>query len=166
MLRKRFRRHLGFESLESMLLLSGGLAAEHPGVPVLVAKAAKVKGPITLTGSAIGTYRLGHAFGTPVNFSAVGQIKPLGHLTLKGSLLLGIKDPTGRMTMSTAHGKVFATLNASSAGEVFTYTITGGTGKWAKESGTGEALVLTVPSKAKGSSHGRFSVTFLNLTLV
>ena len=131
-----------------------------------MAKAAKVKAPIILTGSAIGTYRFGHTFGTPVNFSAVGQIKPLGHLTLKGSLLLGIQNPTGRVTISTAHGKVYATLNASSAGEVFTYKITGGTGKWVHESGAGEALVTTVPSKAKGSSHGRFGIAFLNLTAV
>ena len=77
---------------------------------------------------AIGNYRFGHTFGTPVNFNAVGQIKPLGHLTLKGSLLLGIQEPTGRMTISTSHGKVYATLNAATAGNLFTYTITGGTG--------------------------------------
>jgi hypothetical protein len=117
-----------------------------------------------LTGSAIGTYRFGSGFGTPLNFSAVGLIKPLGRLKVKGSMLLGIQNPMGRLTMTTAHGKVFATLNSSSPGNLFTYTITGGTGKWRHLSGTGEALMSTVPSRGKGSSHGRFGITLLNQT--
>ena len=166
MLRKRFRRHLSFESLESVFLLSGGIGPKHAGAAAVVAKAAKAAVPVRLSGSAIGSYHFGRSIGTPVNFSAVGLIKPLGHLTLKGSMLLGIQNPTGRVTISTGHGKVFATLNASSPGDLFAFEITGGTGKWLHAAGTGNALISTVPSKARGSTHGRFGITFLNLNAV
>jgi len=163
MIRKRFRRRPEFESLESMVLLSGGFAPEH-GLAALVVTGPKVKTPIALTGSAIGNYRFGHGLGTPINFGAIGLIKPLGGLTLKGSMLFEIQNPTGQVTISTSHGKVFATLSATSPGSVFSYTITGGTGKWANASGTGDAFVFTVPAGGVGSTHGRISINFVNLT--
>jgi hypothetical protein len=165
MIRKRFRRRPEFESLESMLLL-GAFAPEHPSAAAVVATVAKVKGPVVLSGSAIGTYHLGKGLGTPITIATVGLIRPLGLLKLKGSILFEIANPTGRLTFNTARGKVFANVNATAPGSLFSYTITGGTGRWANLSGGGEALVSTVPSRGRGSSNGRISITFMNLTVV
>ena len=158
MIRKRFQRRPEFESLESMVLL-GGLTSEHASVTALVAMKAKVDGPITLRGSAIGSSHVENGLGTPIKFSAVGLIKPRGSLKLKGSILLSIQNPTGELKISTAHGKLYAAVNESASG-VFTYTITGGTGKWTHVSGSGEVFVFTVPSRSKGSSHGRIGIDF------
>jgi hypothetical protein len=163
MVRKRFRCRPEFESLDSRLLLSGPPGLEHPGVPAVIEARPKVSHRIVLTGSAIGRYHFQGGLGAPMKFSMAGAIKPFGRVTLQGSILVSLPDPYGQATITTGHGKVFVNLNQSAPGIVFTYTITGGTKKWANASGTGEAIVSTVPSRGRNTSHGHVAITFVIL---
>jgi hypothetical protein len=160
MIRKKFCRRPELESLEAMVLLSGTSVVRHSGVAALVAPVAKTAGPIVLSGSARGTFQAEGGAGAPTSFSGKGHISPLGNATLKGSLQLAIANPTGSVTLTVKkHGQLFASLSTKGLGSPVFYTITGGTGTFAGDSGSGEAILTT-----KGSSHGRVTITFENLT--
>src|SRR5262249_16282228 len=109
MKRLMFRRRPEFESLESMLLLSGVAAAGHPyhAAAAMVASHRPVRDAVvSLSGTASGTYRAGRATGL-FTFTGKGTVSPPGHATVKGSFLM----PNGQITISTRHGKVFANLS-------------------------------------------------------
>jgi hypothetical protein len=190
MIRKRFRRRPEFDSLETMVLLSGISVVEHTGVAALVAPVAKSGGskstttPIVLSGTAKGTFQTGRGAGAPTSFNAKGVITPLGHATLKGSIQPALfaqisrqhipitvgtgkgvpsnspAHPTGTVTLAVRkHGKVFASLSTQGSGSPVFYRITGATGTYTNVSGSGEAIITTT-----GSSHGKLTITFENLT--
>src|SRR5262245_33067420 len=145
MIRKKFSRRPELESLETMVLLSGVSVLRHSGVAVLVAREPQSSGPILLSGTARGTFRSGRGAGAPTSFSAKGSIGPLGKATLKGSLQFHVANPTGSVTLSVKNkGKLFASLSTQGLGSPVFYTITGGTGAFAGDSGSGEAIFRTV----------------------
>jgi hypothetical protein len=159
MMRQRFCRRPEVESLESMVLLSGLSIAQRPGAAALVAHEAQTSSPVQISGTAKGTYAAGRAVGAPVHFSAKGSLTPVGRATLTGTLQLATASPSGTLTISVKkQGKVFASLTTAGLGSPVFYTITGGTGTLAGESGSGEALVTTVPT---GRGRGRFTIDFV-----
>jgi hypothetical protein len=142
-------------------------APHHHGVHALIATKAKDVDLIVLTGGAIGNYRSGHGLGAPINFTGLGSINPLSRLMLKGTLLLNVPNPAGKLVLSTLHGKVYVTLSKASGAIPFSYTITGGTRKWTGVSGTGEAIVTMVPvGHSNPAHHGRISITFMNPSIL
>jgi len=158
MKRLMFRRRLELEPLESMVSLSGIVAAEHTNhaAAAMVATKPVSDAVVSLSGTAKGTYRSGRAAGSAFTFTGTGTVTPLGHATLKGSLLI----PTGQLTVSTRHGKVFANLSTAGLGTPVSYTITGGTRQFASASGNGEGILTVIPAHGKGPAHGRFTITF------
>jgi hypothetical protein len=164
--RRSLRRRLEFESLESMVLLSGPSAPEHSGVHALAVEKAKATHPIVLTGGAIGNYRSGHGFGAQSKITGLGSIEPFGLVSLSGTLLLNVPNPAGRLVISTGHGKVYVNVSGTSAQSLFSYSITHGTRKWTGVSGKGEVMITMVPVGSTGSSHGRVSLTFLSSATV
>jgi hypothetical protein len=154
MKRLMFRRRPELESLESMVLLSGMVAAEHPhhaAAAIFATHQPVTHAVVSLSGTARGTYR---ATGSGFTFTGTGTVSPLGHSTLKGSLLI----PTGQLTVSTRHGKVFANLSLPQLGAPVSYTITGGTGQFAGASGNGAGILSFVPAHGRAAAHGRFSI--------
>jgi hypothetical protein len=150
-----------FDSLESMVLLSGLAAVghrAHGAAMVRIEPALDVA--VGLSGTARGTYHSGKALGSPVSFSGKGPVTPLGHATVKGSLQLDVQMPTGQITLTARHTRIFANLSTAGLGQPFFYTITGGTGQFAGVSGSGVASVSTVPAHGKGPAHGHFTITF------
>ncbi|MFI5457598.1 MAG: hypothetical protein ACHRXM_19320 [Isosphaerales bacterium] len=160
MIRRSFRRRLEFESLESMLLLSGIAATGHHAAAVLLAKVAQSSSPILLQGTIRGTYQSASALGGVTRFTATGSLTPVGSVTLKGSLNYTLKTPGGTATISTKHGNIKANLSTGAVGSPVIYHITGGTGKYVGASGSGEAIFTTVPIKGKGPAHGKVTITF------
>jgi hypothetical protein len=65
------------------------------------------------------------------------------------------------MTISTRRGKIFANLGTTGLGALISYTITGGTGRYAGSTGTGEGSLSILPAHGKGPPHGRFRITFM-----
>jgi hypothetical protein len=165
--RMTYRRRPEFESLESMVLLSGVAAAGRHAAAALVATRPVTDALVSLSGTAAGTYRSGKAAGSPVTFTARGSVSPLGKAKVTGSLQLSIASPTGTMTIAAGHNKVFANLSTKGLGApVFiNITITGGAGKFAGASGSGEAIVNIVPANGKGPAHGHLTITFQPLAI-
>jgi hypothetical protein len=160
MIRKKFGRRPELESLEAMVLLSGTSVVRHSVGAALVAPVAKTSGPIVLSGTARGTFQSGRGAVAATSFSAKGPISPLGKATLRGTLQLQTANPTGSVTLTVKkHGQLFASLTTKGLGSPVFYTITGGTGTFAGDSGSGEAILTT-----SGSSHGKVTITFESLT--
>jgi hypothetical protein len=158
MMRQSFRRRPEVESLESMVLLSGLSMVERPGVAALVARQAQINSSTPLSGTATGTYT--ERRGAPIHFSAKGSFSSLGNSTLKGTLNLSTGNASGKVTISVKkQGKVFANLTEAGVGSPVLYTITGGTGKLAGASGSGEAFFTVGVGRGRGTSHGMFTLT-------
>jgi hypothetical protein len=157
-MRKLVRRRPEFESLESLTLLSGFATATH-SVAAEVAERATNLGPIVLAGTARGTYRSGATAGSPVTFSATGNISPLGRSTIKGSFQVTVLNPTGTVVISAGRrGAVTADLGGTASSNVVRYTITGGSGRFAGATGSGTATITFSSPDAQG--RGRYSTTF------
>jgi hypothetical protein len=143
-----------------MLLLSGMAATgNHPPV-ALLARVPRASSPIVLNGTIRGTYHIASALGGVTIFKAQGSLTPVGHVNLKGSIHYTLRTPGGPATFSTKHGKIFADLTTGILGNPVSYTITGGTGRYAGATGSGEAIVTTVPASGHGASHGKVKITF------
>ncbi len=162
MKRRTYRRRPEFESLESMVLLSGIAAAEHEhhAAAAMVATKPVREALISLSGTASGTYRSGRAAGSPYTFTGKGTVSPLGRATVSGSLQLAVSAPTGQITVATRHGKIFASLSTSGLGAPVFYSITGGTGRFAGATGHGAGDLNIVQGHGKGPANGRFTITF------
>jgi len=160
MFRRSFRRRLEFESLESMLMLSGIAGAGHHAAAVLLAKEAQSTTTILLQGTVKGTYHYATALGGVSLFTAKGSLTPVGSVTLNGSINYTLATPGGTMTISTKHGKIKADLGTERLSNRVSYNITGGTGKYVGASGSGEAVFTAVPTKGKGPAHGKLTITF------
>jgi hypothetical protein len=159
--RKSFRRRLEVESLESMTLLSGVSVTGHHAVAALVARETQSSVTIALLGTAHGTYRAGSGYGAATSFNARGKLTPIGAVTVKGSINLTAAISQGTATISTKRGKIFTSLVGQGLNSPAFYTITGGTGRLAGASGSGEAVVTIVPARNPG--HGKVSITFEQL---
>jgi hypothetical protein len=169
MSRRTARLRPAFESLEQMLMLSGVPGPGEHAPSVLVASEWQSSGPITLSGTAKGPWRTGRAATAPVHFSATGSVSPLGHISLKGSLLsvdYSYEAPAGKLTVTTRHGKVFVNLTylyqlGTAFHQLYSYEITGGTRKWAGASGSGHALFTTFVS-SRSQFHGSLRIDWDN----
>ena len=158
MKRRTIRRRPEFESLESMVLLSGVAAAGDHAVAALVATKPVTHAAVSLSGTARGTYH--SKAGALTTFTAQGTISPLGKATAKGSIQLS--TGTGSLTLSTKHGKVLANLSTTGLGAPVFLTITGGTGQYAAASGSAEALVSFSPGR---HGNGHLAITFTALVV-
>jgi len=170
MIRRTIRQCPQFESLESMVLLSGVSVARHATVAGLIAAPdTRIGGPIVLSGTAQGTYHFGPEEGSParpvvrVNFRAKGFVVPVGKVTLKGTMVHYLVTG-GTYTLSSKHGKIFGDLITEGLSPAF-YSITGGTGKWTGVSGSGEALLTTLAAKGPGLEHGKVTIQFVTPTV-
>jgi hypothetical protein len=141
--RKMFRWQPEFESMEAIVLLSAVTLAGRPGAAAVAELEAK-RHSILLSGTVNGTYYSRGGAGAVETFFAHGSISPLGEVTLKGSIRRTNLKGSGSVTISAKHGRVFAKLGAHALGTPVFYKVTGGTGKWANVSGTGEALITIV----------------------
>ena len=162
MKRLMYRRRPQFESLESMVLLSGTAVAVHPAAAAMVAMEPASTIPASISGTVKGTYHAGKAAGSPVTFTSSGMVSPLGHVTLKGSLQLS--TTSGNLILSTKHGKVQAGAVVKTFPTIFTYTITGGTGRFAGATGSGLVSTNVDAFAGSGQSHGHFAITFQAVT--
>jgi hypothetical protein len=168
MIRKRFYPRPEVESLESMCMLSGFSMLEHPGVTAMVARETQASNPIDLSGTLKGTYKSGAGVGATTSFKAKGALSPLGKVTLKGSINFSVKPPLGAGTMTLKsvgkkHGTITASLTAQGLGNPVFYDITGSTGIYAGDTGSEQATFSTVAAKGKGPSHGKVTITFMEL---
>jgi hypothetical protein len=163
MIRKTVRRRPEFESLESMLLLSGIAVHRHHAAEALVAPA--MTSP--LSGTASGTFSAGKraAAGEPVSLTTHGYISPVGRVTETATFpLFGSTGPQN-VTMSIGHDKVTSTMSAVEFGIPVSYEITGATGKFTSLIGdSGEAVLSVVPSvkmvEGRFPTKGHFTITF------
>ncbi len=161
MVRKRLRRRPELESLETMVLLSGISAAEHAASAVMLAREPVADAQIVFMGIAKGTYKTSSSFLS--TFSEKGTISPLGKVKIKGSIQYGILHPTGTVTVSIAtrkHGEIIASLTTAGPDDPVFYTITGSSGIFAGDTGSGESVLTLKPAKGKGPSHGKLTVVF------
>jgi hypothetical protein len=141
-------------------LLSGFATATHAAAAEIAERATNL-GSIVLSGTAGGTYRTGATAGSPVTFSATGNISPLGRSTIKGSFQITVLNPTGTVVVSAGRrGAVIANISGTASSNVVTYTITGGTGRFAGAAGSGTATITFSPPNARGQGH--YSTTFLS----
>ncbi len=161
MTHKRFHRRPEVESLETMVLLSGFRGVEHGGVPAMAGPHAVADTAIVLLGSAKGTYKSGIGIGLANTFSAKGNLSPLGKITLKGSINYNAVNPTGTVTLSSAirkHGKTTASLRTQGVFHPVFYTITGATGTYAGDTGSGEVLLSSTATRGR---NGKVTMTFV-----
>ena len=162
MTHKRFHRRPEVESLETMVLLSGVSAVEHPSMPAMNFMHAEVGKVIVLTGTAKGTYKSSSRGLT--TFTDKGNLTPLGKVTLKGSINYGAASPTGTVTISSAtkkHGKITASLSTQGPEQPVFFRITSSSGIYAGDTGGGEVLLSVVRAKGKGPEHGKATLTFV-----
>jgi hypothetical protein len=121
-------------------------------------------GVVVLEGTAKGTYKT-PGVGAATTFSETGTISPLGKVKIRGSIQYFSRLPTGTVTISSAtkkQGKIFATVSTAGAGDPVYYTITGATGIFAGDTGSGVARVALRPAKGKGGAHGDVTLRFVN----
>jgi hypothetical protein len=79
---------------------------------------------------------------------------------LTGTLHVGGPNASGKVIISVKkQGKVFANLSEAGVGSPVVYTITGGTGRFAGASGSGEAFFTVGVGRGRGTSHGMFTLT-------
>jgi hypothetical protein len=70
------------------------------------------------------------------------------------------------VTFSSAtkkHGKITASLSAAGLAQPVFFTITGSSGTYSGDTGSGEVLLSVVPAKGKGAPHGKVTLTFVAL---
>jgi hypothetical protein len=131
-MRKTLRRCPEVEALEPLRLLSGSASMAEP---------VAVSHPLDLAGSLRG---LTFTKGSPT-FSVVGALAPLGHVSAAGHGSIGtVTSTNGSFSLLTGLGRVFVATDVASvakrsfAGE---YTIQGGSGAYAGETGSGRFAV-------------------------
>ncbi len=163
MSRRKSERSLEFESLESMELLSGvGMAAPHAIAEHRLTHPRAVPGPapdaaLSLSGTVQGTYRSAGG-GTVAAFTGRGSLSPAGKAQVSGKLAFSAAASDGQMTLSFGkRGKLFATIAGTTPAGAYTYDITGGTKRFAGDTGTG-AAVVQILSSVGARPHGRFAL--------
>jgi hypothetical protein len=172
MSQRKSKRHLEFESLEAMELLSGaGMAVPHAGIPQHVTQVHRAtKGAVSdvelvLSGTIRGPYHTAGG-GTAVGFTGQGTVKPIGKAQLQGTLDLTALPLSGRMTLNFGRrGKVFAAiagLGPPAPQGTYLYQITGGTRTFTGDTGSGLAS-LDSRAANQNQPQGRFTLTLSDL---
>jgi hypothetical protein len=166
MSQRKSKRHLEFESLEVMELLSGaGMAVPDAGIPHHVAQVHRAtKGAVgdvelILSGTLEGPYyALGG--GSTFGFTGRGTVNPIGKAQLQGKIDLSTPSTSGQLTLDFGkRGKVFAAVTGPTGGP-YHYQITGGTRTFAGDTGSGSALLSYRPSNA-AQTRGHFALTLV-----
>jgi hypothetical protein len=177
--KRRFAPRL--ESLESIVALSGMSSGAAAAV------AAKT---LMLTGDVSGHY---HAREIPdagkfLTFThGKGHLSPIGHVSLTGNISFPMlvsppgatpnpNDATGTFVIANGKGSLTLHLTGPPAADanlhplVFSYTITGATGKYRGDTGKGYIALQTTPaptptpvSAPGGMEHGHFQMEFLTV---
>ena len=168
MSQRKSKRHLEFESLEAMELLSGGgMAVPHAGVPNHVAQVHRGTKEVVsdvalvLSGTLRGPY-FAMGGGTAVGFTGRGTVNPIGKGQLQGRISFATSSSSGRMTLNFARrGKVFASITGLGPQGVYGYQITGGIRSFAGATGTGLAVV-DILSANRAQTQGRFALTLFD----
>jgi hypothetical protein len=173
--RRRVRIQPQVEGLESMTLLSGLATTVHAAASAMVSTPVQT---ISLTGTANGNYisrQSNPDVGTSYNFTARGRIAPLGQTFDVGSFrtpgFIQNGQTQGRLTLIGPRGTVRLSITevtptGTPTANVFhfTYTITGGTGRFRHAQGTGNLDVTLTPSTSSTNSvhlgHGKVALTF------
>jgi hypothetical protein len=165
MTQRKSKRHLEFESLEVMELLSGaGMAVPHADTPHHVTQVHRAtKGAVSdveliLSGTIQGPYHAAGG-GSAVGFTGRGTVTPIGKAQLQGKIDLSTPSKSGQLTLNFAkRGKVFAAIAGLGAQGVYGYQITGGTRTFAGATGIGLAVV-DILSANRAQTQGRFALT-------
>ena len=157
--RKMFRWRPEFESMESIVLLSAVSIAGRSGAAAVAELKAKSHS-ILLSGTVSGTYSVGGVSGVGENLLRQGLDHPSWQSDAER--IDPAYDPEAqwiRYDLDQA-GQGLRQAGPNGVGSPVFYTITGGTGKLAGVSGTGEALITIVPAKRGGRVHGTLTITF------
>ena len=168
---RKSKRHLEFESLETMELLSGaGTALSHAMAHHLMPQAHRGTRPsvgggaLDLSATVQGNYHV--AGKSAVNFTGRGPINTLGNAHLQGKIGYGAAAGSGKFTLNFGkRGKVSAIITGQTDTNTYNYQIIGGTRTFAGDSGSGVAVV-NILSASGGQSRGRFALTFENASSV
>lgn len=160
MARRKSLRTLEFESLESMELLSGvGAVASHAMFRSHL-RAAEGPAPgtaLSLSGDVQGTYHTTGG-GTAAAFTGRGTLSPVGKTEAQGRLSFNATASIGQLTLSFGtRGKLYAAVTGLTTGGAYTYDITGGTKRFAGDTGGGVAVVEILTSVG-ARPHGRFAL--------
>ena len=173
MIRKKYRLRPSFESLESMVLLSGFPAATHHAAPALLTRLPAASAVTNVSGTLKGTFTSAAGDG-PYNLKGSGVVSQLGHTTLKGSDT--VSGPnfqlTGTFTLTTPKGNivVHTVVNPTEFGKLpspVSMTITKGTKHFKGIGGSGSgSLDLMVRNPGSVKPSGKFTLTVnLNATM-
>lgn len=132
-MRKTTRRSPEVESLESLMLLSTGMAgSHHVKVPVQV-----VPAHVALVGT---IHASGHLSGSVATVGGSGNLSPVGSSSFQ--IKADLNNPPSSVTLSTKHGKLYLVSNTTtplvqgSSGSV-SYQVKGGTGSYVGATGSG-----------------------------
>jgi hypothetical protein len=165
MIRKTCRRRPSFESLESMVLLSGFSAVTHHAAPALMTKLPDASTASKVSGTLRGTITIE----TPLPFKASGVVSPFGHTTAKGSFLLSAETPSmsnpslsGTFTLTTSKGNIVVDATDTSLGKIpLSLTVIKGTKHLSGivGSGSGSTTWTVNPKPHGGKFGGTFSLT-------
>jgi hypothetical protein len=176
-MRKSMKAQPQIESLESLALLSGMAAVMHPSHAEVATGTT-----LTLGGSERGVF-LAERSSTATTYTifAAGRLTPIGATTIRGNLhvLSGISSgpPDGTLHLSTRRGSLTLQIpetvvlpaglpTATGPHEIVdTYLITGGTGAYQGDTGSGvvEFRFSGANASAMGSRVGRVQITFTTL---
>ena len=147
------KRHLEFESLEAMELLSGaGLAGAHAMIHHHAAQVHRAPKrsvgdvALNLAGTLNGTYRSRGAGPGPLHGS--GTVSPIGKAQVKGSIALGVGiDRRGRVRVRLQAGEGRSSPPSSDRrpGGGYVYQITGGTRSFAGDTGAASPSSRSFP---------------------
>jgi len=172
MRRNRARIRPEVEGLESMTLLSGVAASVHTAASAMVTAPVQT---VSLSGTAHGNYvsrQSNPDTGTLYSFNARGMIAPVGRTFDFGSFhtpgFIQNGQTQGRLTLVGPRGTLRMTITevtpTTDPTNVFhfTYTITGGTGRFRNAQGTGNLDVTLTPAMTSSIrvGHGRLSLAF------
>ncbi len=163
MISKKFRLRPKFETMETLVLLSGSSIVGQHGLATLVAREPQHTRPIVLTGKAEGSYKLDAGVGAPIRFTGTGNISPVGLRTsIKGSIQLTPAGYRGSASLVSAKGVLHTSLSTAGPGSLLLYTIIGGVRHFTGVTGHGQATFTSVPSR--NPVLGKFTITFQNST--
>jgi hypothetical protein len=170
MTRRNSKRHLEFDSLEAVELLSGaGMALPHAMIhhPATQAHRASRHSvgdvALNLSGTATGTYLVMRG-GSGVSITGRGTITPIGKTIMHGRVAINASGNTGQFTLNAGkRGKITATITGQTPGGGYNYQITGGTKSFAGDTGSGVAVVQILSSNP-AQTRGRIAVSFQGAT--
>jgi hypothetical protein len=162
---RKSKRHLAFEAMEAIELLSGaGMAVARSGMAHHVAQVHRGSNEavgdvaLNLAGTLQGPYRFVGG-GSTVDFNGRGTVTPIGKTQLQGKIAYTASPSTGNLTLQVGKaGKVSAAITGLASPGVYFYQITGGTRTFAGDTGVGLAVV-EILSANRAQTRGRFALS-------